>query len=192
VPLKRHETYATSGPRILLWFDMLDGNKKIPMGAVTEQNTNPTFEVKAMGSFEQKVGCPEDAYTALGTERAEQLCYDECYNPSDVRKAITRIEVVRVMPQEYENQPVEDRIQDPWLVHSCPENQVGCKFNFTDNEFESSKIDTSYYVRQLKNHRFRLILKVFAVSVTPRVNALVLIFVRKTGDDLEMLRLVQK
>lgn len=147
---KRHETYATSGPRILLWFNMLNGNEKIPMGAVREQNNNPTFEVKAMGSFEQKIGCPEDAYTALGAERVEQLCYDECYNPSDVRKAITRIEVVRVMPQEYENQPVENRIQDPWLVHDCPENQAGCEFNFTDNEFESSKTDMSYYVRAIE------------------------------------------
>jgi hypothetical protein len=147
---KRHETYATSGPRILLWFNMLKGNEKIPMGAVSEQNNNPTFEVKAMGSFEQKEGCPEDAYTALGAERIEQLCYNECYNPSDIRKAITRIEVVRVMPQEYENQPVVDRIQDPWLVHNCPENQVGCEFNFTDNEFASSKIDTSYYVRAIE------------------------------------------
>jgi hypothetical protein len=147
---KRHETYATSGPRILLWFNMLNGNEKIPMGAVRIQDDNPTFEVKAMGSFEQKVGCPEDAYTALGANRVEQLCYDECYNPSDVRKTITRIEVVRVMPQEYENQPVEDRIQDPWLVHNCPKNQVGCEFNFTDNEFESSKIDMSYYVRAIE------------------------------------------
>ena len=147
---KRRETYATSGPRILLWFKMLNGANKVPMGSSIQQNNNPTFEVKAMGSFEQKEGCPEDAYSALGAERVEQLCYDECYNPSDTRKSITRIEVIRVMPQEYENQPVEDRIQDPWLVHNCPDNEIGCQLTFTDKEFSSSQIDMSYYVRAIE------------------------------------------
>ena len=54
------------------------------------------------------------------------------------------------MPQEYENQPVEDRIQDPWLVHNCPENEVGCQLTFTDKEFSSSQIDMSYYVRAIE------------------------------------------
>ena len=84
------------------------------MGSVIELKQNPTFEVKAMGSFEQKEGCPEDAYNALGEERVSELCFDECYNPSDKRKFVQRIEVIKVLPQEFNDQKVDDRIMDPW------------------------------------------------------------------------------
>ena len=62
---------------------MISGDKKIPMGSSVEMYAVPEFEVKAMGSFEQKPGCPEDAYNALGEDRVDELCYNECYNPSD-------------------------------------------------------------------------------------------------------------
>ena len=151
---KRHETYATSGPRILLWFNLLnEGSSQStthPMGAVVSMNHNPTFEVKAMGSYVQKSGCPEDAYNALGEDRVNELCYNECYNPSDERKKITRIEVIRVMPQEYENQPIDDRIEDKWLTHNCDIDSIGCQFEFTDPEFSSMESDVSYYVRAIE------------------------------------------
>ena len=148
--MKRHETYATSGPRILLWFDLINGSNKLPMGSVVEMHDTPTFEVRAMGSFRQKPGCPEDAYTALGEDRVEELCFNECYNPSDERKKITRVEVIRVMPQEFEDQSLEDRIQDAWLTHDCDISEVGCSFTFQDKDFLSLGKDTSYYVRAIE------------------------------------------
>ena len=54
---------------MLLWFNLISENKKVSMGSSIETDTKPEFEVKAMGSFIQKPGCPEDAYTALGEER---------------------------------------------------------------------------------------------------------------------------
>ena len=57
-------------------------------------NKNPRFVVKAVGSFKQKPGCPEYSFNALGSEEVElRLCRNECYNPSDVRNKITRIEI---------------------------------------------------------------------------------------------------
>ena len=148
--LKRKETYATSGTRMLLWFSLLNGEERIPMGSSIEMQTAPLFEVKAMGSFEQKPGCPEDAYNALGDERVEELCYNECYNPSDERKFIQRIEVIKILPQEFADQPLEGRIMDPWKVHYCNPDDIGCSFTFNDEDFSKNQKDASYYVRAIE------------------------------------------
>ncbi len=148
--LKSKETYATSGTRMLLWFNLISENKKISMGSSIETDTKPEFEVKAMGSFVQKPGCPEDAYIALGEERVDELCFNECYNPSDDRKFIHRIEVIKVLPQEYVDQPIEGRILDPWYTHYCDPNELGCSFKFTDEDFSIDQKDVSYYVRAIE------------------------------------------
>ncbi|MBF2753766.1 MAG: DUF3604 domain-containing protein, partial [Gammaproteobacteria bacterium AqS3] len=87
--LKRRETYATSGDRILLWFNLIQGPRRAPMGSKVELRTTPTFEVKAVGAFEQKPGCPEHVHDGLSPERIAELCMNECYHPSDVRRRIT-------------------------------------------------------------------------------------------------------
>jgi len=148
--LQRKETYATSGTRMLLWFNLIENNQLTPMGSVIELKHNPTFEVKAMGSFEQKKGCPEDAYNALGQERVNELCFDECYNPSDKRKFVQRIEVIKVLPQEFNDQKVDDRIMDPWKVHYCNPDENGCSFTFQDQDFANDQKDASYYVRAIE------------------------------------------
>jgi len=151
--LQRNEIYGTSGPRILLWFDLLnpsDGGTK-PMGSEVELDTAPIFQVRAVGSFEQKPGCPEDSISALSSERLEYLCQGECYNPSDTRRKIARIEVVRIRPQLNENESVTPLIEDPWRVLPCPESHDGCQVAFTDPDFSSSGRDAVYYVRAIES-----------------------------------------
>ena len=135
---------------MLLWFNLISENKKVSMGSSIETDTQPEFEVKAMGSFVQKPGCPEDAYIALGEGRVDELCFNECYNPSDDRKFIHRIEVIKVLPQEYADQPIEGRIQDPWYTHYCDPNELGCSFKFIDEDFSTDQKDVSYYVRAIE------------------------------------------
>ena len=113
---QRREVYGTSGPRILLWFDLLNPpgtrGQSIPMGGEIAMDENPIFQVRAAGSFEQEPGCPDYAATSLGPERLEHVCKNECYNPSATRRPITRIEVVKIRPQERNGESVDGLIEE--------------------------------------------------------------------------------
>jgi Protein of unknown function (DUF3604) len=149
--LERREVYGTTGPRILLWFDLVNppGSRgaTLPMGSEVAMDAPPIFAVRAVGSFEQKPGCPEDAGAALGPERLESLCKGECYNPDDTRRPITRIEIVRIVPQAAPSEDVGDLIDDPWRVIECDPDPVGCAMTFIDPEFAELERDVVYYAR---------------------------------------------
>jgi hypothetical protein len=158
--LQRKEVYATSGDRILLWFDLIDprAGEKLPMGSIVQLDTAPQFEVNAIGAFEQKPGCPADSLRALSADRLQRLCGGECYHPGDRRKRIDRIEVVRIRPQIAAGEEVGSLIDDPWQVLPCPVDSDGCTVRFSDPEFSSSRRDAVYYVRALE-------------EATPTINA---------------------
>jgi len=151
--LERKEVYATSGGRILLWFDLLDAqpDKRLPMGSSVRSDTVPEFEVNAVGAFEQKPGCPADSLRALPADRLQRLCGGECYNPGDRRKRIDRIEVVRIRPQIVAGEEVGSLIEDPWRVLPCPPDGEGCTVRFSDPDFMAAQRDAVYYVRALED-----------------------------------------
>jgi hypothetical protein len=120
------------------------------MGSSVNLHDTPRFEVRAVGSFEQKPGCPPDAVAALGDDRSASICLGECYNPSDVRRPITRIEVVRIHPRELPNEPMESLIEDPWRTIPCEDDGAGCVARFEDPEFLTLGRDTVYYVRAVE------------------------------------------
>ncbi|CAM9463367.1 unnamed protein product, partial [Discosporangium mesarthrocarpum] len=151
--LERRETYGTSGPRILLWFDLLDPNApggRWPMGSEVAIQGAPTFRVRAAGSFEQKPGCPDATTATLTPERLERLCRGECYHPSETRRPITRIEVVRIRTQHGADEPMESLIDDPWQRFECSDDREGCEVVFSDPEFARDARNTSYYVRAIE------------------------------------------
>ena len=145
--LENKQVYGTSGPRILLWFDLVGDGGRHPMGSELSTRDAPTFQVRAVGSFEQQPGCPLEALEALGPERLEQLCRSDCYRPSDLRRAITRIEVVRIRPQVRPDEDPGELIDDPWQVLTCPAEAGGCSGTFVDTDFPAAERDAVYYAR---------------------------------------------
>ena len=152
--LRRREVYGTSGPRILLWFDLLNpegsSGASVPMGGEARLARPPIFQARAVGSFEQLPGCPDFATGALSPERLQHLCRGECYNPSDRRRLVSRIEVVRIRPQVREGEPVEGLVEDPWRVFPCGLEPAGCVATFSDPDFVASGRDALYYVRAIE------------------------------------------
>lgn len=149
---ERREVYGTSGDRILLWFDLIDdaGRTVLPMGGEVEMFETPRFRVRAVGAFKQKPGCPNDSIDAVSPARLHHLCRGECYNPSDERKRITRIEVVRIRPQSRPDEPLDELIEDPWRVFPCEPDPAGCTIEFDDPQFGGSSRHALYYVRAIQ------------------------------------------
>jgi len=147
--LYEREVYGTSGERILLWFNLKHPFKgTVPMGNESVIESNPEFEVKAVGSFKQNPGCPEYAHTSLGKKEIARLCLNECYNPSSQRNIIDRIEIIKIIPS-INPETISDRIQDPWKVFQCPPSEEGCSVNFSDDEFKNNS-ESIYYVRAVQ------------------------------------------
>jgi hypothetical protein len=149
---QRREVYGTSGPRILLWFDLLNApdaprGRTLPMGSEVVMDQSPIFQVRAVGSFAQAPGCPDYATNALGPERLEHVCRGECYNPTGERRPITHIDVIRIRPQSRPDEPLDALIEDPWKRIECDGDPVGCTATFTDPDFRRFGRDTVYYVR---------------------------------------------
>lgn len=150
--LARREVYGTSGDRILLSFNLLNApSGMVPMGGeVVGQTEEPRFRVRAAGAFEQRPGCPRWVEEALPGEELARICRGECYHPSDRRRRITRIEVVRIRPQMFPDEPIGPLIEDPWKTISCRGGEDGCVVEFDDPDFVSGGRETLYYVRALQ------------------------------------------
>ena len=145
--LKNKNVYGTSGPRILLWFDLINSPQgKAAMGSEIVMSQNPKFIVRAAGSLKQKNGCSNESVDALSPERLEYLCAGECYNPSNERHVLDHIEIIKITPQSYAGESIKQLIQDPWLTIPC-NGTTECIAEFEDQNFSR---DSIYYVRAIQ------------------------------------------
>ena len=97
-----------------------------------------------------KPGCPEMTVNGLSPERLKNLCLNECYNPSDERLLINKIEVVRIRPQIVKGESVDKLIEDPWKKFNCVKKEEGCVFEFEDPDYVKDGRDSIYYVRAIQ------------------------------------------
>jgi hypothetical protein len=149
--MQRREVYGTSGHRMLLWFDLLEGERKsLPMGSERVMQDVPRFRATAVGSFKQLPGCPDYVKQALSTKRLEKLALGECYHPSGERYLVERIEVVRIRPQVVPDEPIAGLVEDVWRSFDCEPDQAGCTVEFSDEDFPESGRDAVYYVRAIE------------------------------------------
>ena len=116
------------------------------MGSEIKMSQNPQFEVRAAGSFKQNPGCSKESIDSLSSERLDYLCAGECYNPSNERHIIERIEVIKITPQSYAGEAISPLIQDAWKVIPCS-GSGECIVKFEDDNYSR---DTVYYVRAVQ------------------------------------------
>ena len=116
------------------------------MGSEIRMSQNPKFIVRAAGSFKQNEGCSNESIDALSSERLDYLCAGECYNPSNEREAIEKIEVIKITPQIYAGEAITPLIQDPWKSIPC-QGTGKCIIEFEDKNFSR---DSVYYVRAIQ------------------------------------------
>ncbi len=148
--LEARRAYGTSGPRILLHFELQNGPAgPVPMGGTATLDEPPRFRVGATGAFEQKPGCPAHTKERLSAERVALLCRNECYHPGDLRVPIERIEVVRIRPQVSPSEPLAGLIEEPWRSFACDDTGSGCDVEFEDADYDSNR-EHVYYVRALQ------------------------------------------
>ena len=106
------------------------------------------FKVRALGSQKQIPGCSLE--NEIDENILNKLCNGECFNPIDERNNISRIEIIRIRPQTYPDEPIETLIEDPWKVLECQPSQEGCMVEFEDPNFTDANREIIYYVRAIQ------------------------------------------
>jgi hypothetical protein len=150
--LDERRVYATTGERIWLWFDLVNGpdGEMVPMGGSATMDEAPRFRVRAVGSYIQEDGCPESIVSEAPAGYIDEACFGQCYNPIPEHYLIERVEIVRITPQEHPDEPLEDLIADPFLTLPCDPDPEGCTVSFEDPEFPGLDREALYYARVIQ------------------------------------------
>ena len=157
--MRRREVFATSGPRIWLWFHLIDGERTWPMGsAVDGLEGAPRFRVHATGAHRDRETCPQGGFAQMDDpDFVPDVCLGVCHNPDTdgPRLKILRLEIIRIRRQKSPDEPVGSLIDDVWRTLPCEgdtegDGEADCRAEFEDPEFASLDRDVLYYVRAIQ------------------------------------------
>ena len=88
----------------------------------------------------------KESIDSLSPKRLDYLCAGECYNPTNEREIIEKMEIIKITPQIYAGEAVSPLIQDPWRTIPC-QGKGECIIEFEDQNFTR---DSIYYVRAIQ------------------------------------------
>jgi uncharacterized protein DUF3604 len=145
--LVNRRTYATTGDRILLWFDIQTPDGPLPMGSEITTHSAPVFRVRAVGAPKQAYGCPERVEEKMSQAFIDSVCFGQCFHPTTERYKIERIELVKITPRVAPEEPLEAMIHDPLNTYTCEPVGMECTATFTDPSFVEGGRAAAYYVR---------------------------------------------
>jgi len=100
---QRREVYATSGPRVKLWFHRTEGGEKAePMGSVVTgfAGKKPSFRVRAVAPFPDAASCADRSgkLDEIREGFVDETCRGICFAPQEAaeRLRIDRLEIVKI------------------------------------------------------------------------------------------------
>ncbi len=117
------------------------------MGSELAMSEAPRFRVRAVGSFDQRPGCPDDARRGARRGRRRAAVQGRVLQP--LRRAPPdRAHRDRAHPPAARaGEPIASLIDDPFLVLPCAGAAAGCAVEFSDPEFPRLGRDVLYYAR---------------------------------------------
>lgn len=164
--VKARHVYSTSGSRIELWAKAELARKGaaavVDMGTDASSSKNPTFYIRANGSFAEDQTCPYDKEpnisSHLSREEFAHVCLNQCFRVTDKRLKIARIEVVKILqpltPEEAKMKKLikspdnpKGLIMDPYYVENISATAID--WTWTDTKFTEEPKGRSvvYYFR---------------------------------------------
>ncbi len=162
------QVFGTSGPRMQLWFYLVDenGDDVAPMGTALDAfEGNPRFRVHALGAFPDLADgtdadtCPGDlGPPSYDGDFGAEVCLHSCHAPdtSAPRNRILRFEVIRVQRQASEDEVLDITADNEvWQTVYCAgddaqEGLADCWATFEDPGFQSLDRNVVYYVRAIQ------------------------------------------
>ena len=148
----RREVYGTSGPRILLWFDLLNATAgRAPMGS----RADAARDAALRGARASAASCSCRAAPSRRARRCRASASTRCASASATTRptrasAIAAIEVVRDPPAAPTASDLAARIEDPWLRFACPPDPDGCVGALRGSRSSALGATRVYYVRALQ------------------------------------------